>query len=152
MRWAHGEGFDLTLIEAMPLGDAGGDRDANFINLSQVKADLATQLTLRDSAYATLGPSRYVEVAETGGRLGFITPLSHNFCSTCNRVRLTCTGQLYTCLGHEGAADLRAVIRSDGDLNAAIDQALSMKPERHDFDLANPGQLSTARHMSVTGG
>ena len=127
MRWAHGEGMDLTLIETMPLGDIDGDRTDQYLPLSVVRANLMDQFTLEDIPYKTGGPARYVKVKETGGRLGFITPLTHNFCESCNRVRLTCTGTLYMCLGQEDAADLRAPLRaSEGNelLNAAIDEAI----------------------------
>jgi GTP 3',8-cyclase len=108
IRWTHGEGMDLTLIETMPLGDIDGDRTDQYLPLSVVRAQLMDQFTLEDIPYKTGGPARYVRIRETGGRLGFITPLTHNFCESCNRVRLTCTGTLYMCLGQEDAADLRA--------------------------------------------
>ncbi len=136
IRWAHGEGMDLTLIETMPLGDIEGDRTDQYLPLSVVRAQLMDQFTLEDIAYKTGGPARYVRVKETGGRLGFITPMTHNFCESCNRVRLTCTGTLYMCLGQEDAADLRAPLRaSEGNdlLNAAIDEAIGRKPKGHDF-------------------
>ncbi|RIA45395.1 GTP 3',8-cyclase MoaA [Dichotomicrobium thermohalophilum] len=156
LRWAHGRGMDLTLIETMPLGDIDGDRTDQYLPLSTVRARLAEKFTLEDIPYKTGGPARYVQVAETGGRLGFITPLTHNFCESCNRVRLTCTGTLYMCLGQEDAADLRAPLRaSEGNelLNAAIDEAISRKPKGHDFviDRRN-NQPAVSRHMSVTGG
>ncbi len=156
LRWAHGRGMDLTLIETMPLGDIDGDRTDQYLPLSTVRRRLAEKFTLEDIPYKTGGPARYVEVAETGGRLGFITPLTHNFCESCNRVRLTCTGTLYMCLGQEDAADLRAPLRaSEGNelLNAAIDEAISRKPKGHDFviDRRN-NQPAVSRHMSVTGG
>ena len=112
IRWAHGEGHDLTLIETMPLGDIGGDRTDQYLPLSKVRADLEERFTLDPLAIKTGGPARYVRVRETGGRLGFITPLTHNFCESCNRVRVTCTGTLYMCLGQEDAADLRAPLRA----------------------------------------
>lgn len=152
MVWAHSEGHDLTVIEAMPLGDAGSDRDQSFADLREVKEDLSSRYTLTASTFTTGGPSRYFDVLETGGRIGFISPLSNHFCESCNRVRLTCTGQLYTCLGHDNGVDLRAIIRSGRDLDAAIDTALLNKPERHDFDIENPGKLVSKRHMSMTGG
>lgn len=152
MRWAHGEGHDLTVIEAMPLGNSGADRLANFADLQTLKRDLQSRFTLSVSMHRTSGPARYYDVKETGGRIGFISPLSNQFCDSCNRVRLTCTGQLYTCLGHEGVADLRSVLRAGGDLDAAINAALQAKPESHDFDIERPGALATHRHMSVTGG
>ena len=127
MLWAHGRGMDFTLIETMPMGEVDADRTDQYLPLSLVRARLAQRFTLEESDYRTGGPARYVRVAETGGRLGFITPLTHNFCESCNRVRLTCTGTLYMCLGQEDAADLRAPLRaSEGNdlLNAAIDEAI----------------------------
>jgi len=156
LRWAHGRGMDLTLIETMPLGDIDGDRTDQYLPLSTVRARLCETFTLGDIPYKTGGPARYVQVAETGGRLGFITPLTHNFCESCNRVRLTCTGTLYMCLGQEDAADLRAPLRaSEGNelLNAAIDEAISRKPKGHDFIIdRDRNQPAVSRHMSVTGG
>jgi GTP 3',8-cyclase len=156
IRWAHGEGMDLTLIETMPLGDIDGDRTDQYLPLSVVRARLLDKFTLEDIPYKTGGPARYVQVKETGGRLGFITPLTHNFCESCNRVRLTCTGTLYMCLGQEDAADLRAPLRaSEGNdlLNAAIDEAISRKPKGHDFIIdRRRNKPAVARHMSVTGG
>jgi len=156
LRWAHGSGMDLTLIETMPLGDIDGDRTDQYLPLSAVRARLGAKFTLEDIPYKTGGPARYVRVAETGGRLGFITPLTHNFCESCNRVRLTCTGTLYMCLGQEDAADLRAPLRaSEGNelLNAAIDEAISRKPKGHDFVIDRErNQPAVSRHMSVTGG
>ncbi len=156
LRWAHGRGMDLTLIETMPLGDIDGDRTDQYLPLSTVRARLSEKFTLEDIPYKTGGPARYVQVAETGGRLGFITPLTHNFCESCNRVRLTCTGTLYMCLGQEDAADLRAPLRaSEGNelLNAAIDEAISRKPKGHDFVIdRDRNQPAVSRHMSVTGG
>jgi cyclic pyranopterin phosphate synthase len=156
IRWAHGQKMDLTLIETMPLGDIDGDRTDQYLPLSQVRAALLDQFTFSDIPYKTGGPARYVEVKETGGRLGFITPLTHNFCESCNRVRLTCTGTLYMCLGQEDAADLRASLRaSEGDelLQRAISEAISRKPKGHDFiiDRAH-NKPAVSRHMSVTGG
>jgi len=156
LRWAHGRGMDLTLIETMPLGDIDGDRTDQYLPLSTVRARLAKKFTLEDIPYKTGGPARYVQVAETGGRLGFITPLTHNFCESCNRVRLTCTGTLYMCLGQEDAADLRAPLRaSEGNelVNAAIDEAITRKPKGHDFIIDRQhNQPAVSRHMSVTGG
>ncbi len=156
LRWAHGRGMDLTLIETMPLGDIDGDRTDQYLPLSTVRARLGESFTLEDIPYKTGGPARYVQVAETGGRLGLITPLTHNFCESCNRVRLTCTGTLYMCLGQEDAADLRAPLRaSEGNelLNAAIDEAISRKPKGHDFVIdRDRNQPAVSRHMSVTGG
>ena len=134
--WAHGRGMDLTLIEVMPLGEIGEGRLDQYLPLSLVRARLAEQFTLEDIDYRTGGPARYVRVAETGGKLGFITPLTHNFCESCNRVRVTCTGTLYMCLGQEDAADLRKPLRaSEGNeaLFNAIDEAIGRKPKGHDF-------------------
>jgi cyclic pyranopterin phosphate synthase len=154
--WAHGEGMDLTFIEVMPLGDVGEGRLDQYLPLSLVRARLAERFTLTEIDYRTGGPARYVRVAETGGRLGFITPLTHNFCESCNRVRITCTGTLYMCLGQEDAADLRAVLRaSEGNdlLYAAIDEAISRKPKGHDFIIDRRHKRpALARHMNVTGG
>jgi cyclic pyranopterin phosphate synthase len=154
--WAHGEGMDLTFIEVMPLGDVGAGRLDQYLPLSMVRARLAERFTLTDIDYRTGGPARYMRVAETGGRLGFITPLTHNFCESCNRVRLTCTGTLFMCLGQEDAADLRSVLRaSEGNelVYAAIDEAITRKPKGHDFVIDRRHQRpALARHMSVTGG
>jgi GTP 3',8-cyclase len=155
-RWAHGAGMDLTFIEVMPLGDVGDSRLDQYLPLSLVRARLAERFTLEDIEYRTGGPARYVRVAETGGRLGFITPLTHNFCESCNRVRVTCTGTLFMCLGQEDAADLRSVLRaSEGNdlLYAAIDEAITRKPRGHDFVIdRRHTRPALARHMSVTGG
>lgn len=156
VRWAHGEGHDLVLIETMPLGEIDGDRLDQYLPLTTVRARLEAQFRLSEIPDRTGGPARYVRVAETGGRLGFITPLTHNFCELCNRVRVTCTGTLYMCLGQEDAADLRAPLRaseSDGPLIAAIDAAIARKPRGHDFiiDRAH-ARPALARHMSTTGG
>ena len=154
--WAHGRGMDFTVIETMPLGDIDGDRTDQYLPLSLLRARLAERWTLDDIDYKTGGPARYVHVRETGGRLGFITPLTHNFCESCNRVRLTCTGTLYMCLGQEDAADLRPPLRgSDNDelLMAAIDEAIARKPKGHDFVIDRRTKTpAVARHMSVTGG
>jgi cyclic pyranopterin phosphate synthase len=154
--WAHGEGMDLTLIEVMPLGDVGEGRLDQYLPLSMVRARLAERFTLLDLDYQTGGPARYVRVAETGGRLGFITPLTHNFCESCNRVRVTCTGTLFMCLGQEDAADLRGALRaSEGNeiLYTAIDDAIAHKPKGHDFIIdRRHTRPALARHMSVTGG
>jgi cyclic pyranopterin phosphate synthase len=153
--WAHGQGFDATLIEAMPMGEIDVDRSDQFLSLREVRAQLESFWTLTDLDLTTGGPARYVRVAETGGRLGFITPLSHNFCELCNRVRLTCTGTLHTCLGREDASDLRAVIRSgasDGELRQAILRAIDAKPEGHDFRIDRNAPPAVQRHMSPTGG
>ena len=156
IRWAHADGMDLTLIETMPLGDIDGDRTDQYLPLSQVRADLMDRWTLQDIDYQTGGPARYVRVAETGGRIGFITPLTHNFCESCNRVRVTCTGTLYMCLGQEDAADLRAALRaSEGNelLSNAIDEAIGRKPKGHDFIIdRRSNRPAVSRHMSVTGG
>src|SRR5919106_1204698 len=156
IRWAHGRGFDITLIETMPMGEIGIDRTEQYLPLSLLRTRLEQHLTLEDIAYRTGGPARYVTVRETGGRLGFITPMTHNFCESCNRVRVTCTGTLYMCLGQEDAADLRAPLRaSEGNelLNRAIDEAISRKPKGHDFVIDRRSRRpALARHMSVTGG
>ena len=156
IRWAHGRGMDLTLIETMPLGDIDGDRTDQYLPLSVVRARLMDNWTLEDIPYKTGGPARYVEVQQTGGRLGFITPMTHNFCESCNRVRLTCTGTLYMCLGQEDAADLRTPLReSAGDnlISDAIDEAISRKPKGHDFIIDRRRKApAVSRHMSVTGG
>ena len=156
IRFAHARGADLTLIETMPLGDIGDDRTDQYLPLSIVRARLMDTFTLEDSAHRTGGPARYVTVKETGGRLGFITPLTHNFCESCNRVRVTCTGRLYMCLGQEDDADLRAPLRAsadDGLLDAAIEEAISRKPKGHDFVIdRRTKKPAVARHMSVTGG
>jgi GTP 3',8-cyclase len=156
VRWCHEQKTDLTLIETMPLGDIDGDRTDQYLPLSVVRAQLMDQFTLEDIPYKTGGPARYVRVKETGGRIGFITPLTHNFCESCNRVRLTCTGTLFMCLGQEDAADLRKPLRaseSDGPLNQAILEAISRKPKGHDFIIdRNHNKPALSRHMSVTGG
>jgi cyclic pyranopterin phosphate synthase len=154
--WCHGEGMDLTLIETMPLGDIDEDRTDQYLPLSVMRARLLDRFSLEDIPYRTGGPARYVRVRETGGRVGFITPLTHNFCESCNRVRLTCTGTLFMCLGQEDAADLRAPLRasaSDEALNTAIDEAIGRKPKGHDFVIDRRAQKpALARHMSMTGG
>ena len=156
MRWAHGKGMDLTLIEVMPMGEIGSGRIDQYLPLSLVRARLAQQFTLTDLAESTGGPARYVGVAETGGKLGFITPMTHNFCESCNRVRVTCTGTLHTCLGHEDASDLRKPLRASDDdalLADAIDRAIGLKPKGHDFIIdRRHDRPSVSRHMSVTGG
>jgi cyclic pyranopterin phosphate synthase len=156
LEWCHGQGIDLTLIETMPLGDIDGDRTDQYLPLSLVRARLAERYTLEDIPYKTGGPARYMRVRETGGRLGLITPLTHNFCESCNRVRITCTGTLYMCLGQDDAADLRAPLRaseSDEVLQRAIDEAISRKPRGHDFVIDRRHKKpAVARHMSVTGG
>jgi GTP 3',8-cyclase len=154
--WAHGRGMDITIIEVMPLGDIGDDRLGQYLPLSIVRSRLAERFSLEDIDYKTGGPARYVRVKETGGRLGFITPMTHNFCESCNRVRITCTGTLYMCLGQEDAADLRAPLRaaeSNESLYRAIDEAISRKPRGHDFVIDRRHKRpALSRHMSVTGG
>jgi cyclic pyranopterin phosphate synthase len=156
IRFAHDRGADLTLIETMPLGDIGEDRTSQYLPLSIVRARLMDHFTLEESPYRTGGPARYVTVKETGGRLGFITPLTHNFCESCNRVRVTCTGTLFMCLGQEDAADLREPLRASADdtlLDAAIVEAIARKPKGHDFIIdRRTKKPSVGRHMSVTGG
>jgi cyclic pyranopterin phosphate synthase len=154
--WAHEKGMDITLIETMPMGDIDGDRTEQYLPLSLVKANLAKRFTMDSLDDRTGGPARYVRVRETGGRLGFITPLSHNFCESCNRVRLTCTGMLYMCLGQDDSADLRAPLRASSDdavLEAAIDEAIGRKPKGHDFIIdRRHNRPAVARPMSLTGG
>jgi cyclic pyranopterin phosphate synthase len=154
--WCGREGHDLTFIETMPMGEIDEDRTDHYLPLSIVRAELAKRFTFRPTDYVTGGPARYVEVAETGRRIGFITPLTHNFCESCNRVRLTATGRLYMCLGQEDSADLRAAVRrspSDADLDAAIAEAITRKPKGHDFVIGRGGpRAAVPRHMSVTGG
>jgi GTP 3',8-cyclase len=155
LRWSHARGFDLTLIETMPMGETGSDRTEQYLPLSLVRARLQERFTLTDIPYRSGGPARYASVRETGGRVGFITPLTHNFCEACNRVRVTCTGMLYMCLGQEDAADLRGPLRaSEADhlLNAAIDAAIAAKPKGHDFVIERGGKPSVSRTMSTTGG
>jgi len=154
--WCGDQGFDLTLIETMPLGEVSEARADQYLPLSTVRERLSENWTLTDIPYKTGGPARYVEVAETGRKLGFITPMTHNFCESCNRVRLTCTGTLYMCLGQDDAADLRAPLRaSEADelLENEIDKAIGNKPKGHDFIIdRNNNAPATSRHMSVTGG
>jgi len=156
IEWAHGKGMGLTLIEVMPMGEIGAGRIDQYVPLSLVRARLAKQYTLSDLDETTGGPARYVRVQETGGKLGFITPMTHNFCESCNRVRITCTGTLHTCLGHEDASDLRRPLRASADdalLSAAIDRAIGAKPKGHDFIIdRRHNRPSVSRHMSVTGG
>ncbi len=155
LEWCGTHGFDLCLIETMPMGEVAEDRTDRYLSLDVVRARLRLNWTLTESGYATGGPARYYDVAETGTRIGFITPLSHNFCESCNRVRLTCTGTLYMCLGQEDAADLRAPLRAglhDEGLKAAIREAISRKPKGHDFVIERARPAAVARHMSVTGG
>jgi cyclic pyranopterin phosphate synthase len=154
--WAHGQGHELTMIEVMPLGDVEEERLDQYLPLSEVSARLAQRWTLTETEHSTGGPARYVDVAETGGRLGFITPHSNNFCASCNRLRVTATGQLYPCLGGSERVDLRAALRSDAPqaaLEKALDQAMIIKPERHHFRMDERGaDPALARHMSMTGG
>lgn len=155
VKWAHARGLDITLIETMPLGEIDEDRTNQFLSLARVREDMASYWTLRELPDRTGGPARYVHVEETGGRLGFITPLTHNFCEGCSRVRLTCTGKLYLCLGREASADLRTPLRAsaeDGPLQKTIDAAIALRPKGHGFSIERLSQPATARHMSVTGG
>ena len=156
IRWAHDKGMDVTFIEVMPLGEIEGARVDQYISLNEVRGNLLDYFSLDDINYQTGGPARYVRVRETGGRIGFITPLSHNFCESCNRVRVTCTGTLYMCLGQEDAADLRTPLRAstnDGPLHNAIEAAIARKPKGHDFIIdRNTMTPAVGRHMSVTGG
>ena len=155
IKWAHGRGFDITLIETMPLGEIDEDRTDQFLSLSRVRQDMESYWTLRDLPDRTGGPARYVRIEETGGRVGFITPLTHNFCVGCSRVRLTCTGRLYLCLGHETSVHLREPLRASADdalLQQAIDAAIALRPKGHDFSIERLSKPATVRHMSVTGG
>lgn len=155
MRWAHRQGHDMTLIEVMPLGEVEGERVDHYLPLPAVRDTLAQHFTMTDISERTGGPSRYVRVEETGGKLGFITPLTDNFCAGCNRVRVTATGQLYACLGGAEQVDLRAALRSEApreNLASALDTAMRIKPERHHFTIAEGSEPALARHMSVTGG
>ena len=155
--WCGEQGFDLTLIEVMPMGDIGGEtRIDQYLPLSLVRGQLQRHWTLEETDYRTGGPARYYNVRETGRRVGFITPMTHNFCESCNRVRLTCTGTLYMCLGQHDSADLRAPLRassSDTLLDAAIEEAIARKPKGHDFIIdRRHAKPAVSRHMSVTGG
>ncbi len=156
VRWAHGRGMDMTFIEVMPLGEVDGERVDQYLPLSLLRSKLAQAFTLVESDYQTGGPARYVTTQETGGRIGFITPMTHNFCESCNRVRVTCTGTLYMCLGQEDAADLRKPLRQSPDnelLSKAIDAAILRKPKGHDFVIDRTTKLpAVGRHMSMTGG
>jgi len=155
VKWAHARGHDITLIETMPLGEIDEDRTDQFLSLTRVREDMQSYWRLTDLPDRTGGPARYVRVEDTGGRLGFITPLTHNFCEGCSRVRLTCTGRLYLCLGHETSVDLRAPLRAGGDnsaIQAAIDAAIALRPKGHDFQIERLSKPATERHMSVTGG
>ncbi|RDD63947.1 GTP 3',8-cyclase MoaA [Ferruginivarius sediminum] len=154
--WAHGEGWDITFIEVMPMGDVGENRLEQYLPLSMLRGQLQQRYTLEDIDYKTGGPARYAHCEETGGRIGFITPMTHNFCESCNRVRLTCTGMLYMCLGQEDSADLRAPLRASDDDRVVVDaihEAISRKPKGHDFVIdRRHRRASVGRHMSVTGG
>ncbi|MFL1461399.1 GTP 3',8-cyclase MoaA [Roseococcus sp. DSY-14] len=156
LEWAGGHGFDLCLIETMPLGEVSEDRTDQFLSLGEVKRRLDRRWTLAPTSFTTGGPARYFDVAETGARLGLITPLTHNFCESCNRVRLTCTGTLYMCLGQDDAADLRAPLRDptlgEAGLQDAIRAAIARKPKGHDFVIERARDPAVRRHMSVTGG
>jgi GTP 3',8-cyclase len=155
VEWCGGHGFDLTFIETMPMGEVHADRLQQYLPLSEVKAMLARRWTLVPTDYRSGGPANYVTVAETGRRIGFITPMSHNFCESCNRLRITCTGTLYPCLGQEEATELAPVLRaseSDSLLDLAIDGAIARKPKGHDFVIERDSAPTVARHMSVTGG
>src|SRR5262252_722951 len=156
LEWAHGKGMALTLIEVMPMGEIGEGRIDQYVPLSLVRARLAKHYTLTDLDETTGGPARYVRISETGGTLGFITPMTHNFCESCNRVRITCTGTLHTCLGQEDASDLRKPLRASPDdvlLGQTIDRAIGTKPKGHDFIIdRRHNRPSVSRHMSVTGG
>jgi len=156
IRWAHGQGMDITFIEVMPLGEIEDQRADQYLPISQLRAQLAEQFSFADTDYRTGGPARYARIRETGGTIGFITPLTHNFCEGCNRVRLTCTGTLYMCLGQEDAADLRKPLRSsEGDeaVLRAIDEAIGRKPKGHDFVIdRRTNAPAVRRHMSMTGG
>ena len=155
LKWAHSNNFDMTIIETMPLGEIDYDRTDQFLPLSKVKENLEKNFTLIKSNHYTGGPSRYFDVKETKNRVGFITPLTHNFCELCNRVRLTCTGKLYMCLGQDDSADFVKAARSNNwevELKNAIIEAISRKPKGHDFVIRRKQSPSVKRHMSVTGG
>jgi cyclic pyranopterin phosphate synthase len=155
IKWAHGRGHDITLIETMPLGEVDEDRTNQFLSLTRVREDMQSYWRLIDLPDRTGGPARYVRVEETGGRLGFITPLTHNFCEGCSRVRLTCTGRLYLCLGHEKSVGLRPLLRAGADaqtIHDAINAGIALRPKGHDFQIEGLLTPATPRHMSVTGG
>jgi cyclic pyranopterin phosphate synthase len=155
VEWAHAHGHDITLIEVMPLGEVEGERVDHYLPLTAIKDALDARWTLTPSDHASGGPARYWDVAETGGRLGLITPLTNNFCATCNRIRVTATGELYACLGGAEKVDLRAALRSeapDARLAAALDEAMRIKPERHHFAIERGAAPAQPRHMSLTGG
>jgi cyclic pyranopterin phosphate synthase len=155
VEWAHAHGDDISLIETMPLGEVDGDRVDHYLPLTVIRDELERRWTLTPSDHSTGGPSRYVDVAETGGRVGFITPLTNNFCASCNRIRVTATGQLYACLGGAEKVDLRAALRSEepeANLAAALDELMRIKPEKHDFRIERGAAPAQPRHMSLTGG
>jgi cyclic pyranopterin phosphate synthase len=155
VEWAHANGHDVTLIEVMPLGEVDGERVDHYLPLTAIRDALETRWTLTESEHRSGGPARYADIAETGGRIGFITPLTNNFCSTCNRIRVTATGELYACLGGAEKVDLRAALRSDApdeNLAAALDEAMRIKPERHHFRIERGSAPAQPRHMSLTGG
>jgi cyclic pyranopterin phosphate synthase len=153
IRWAHGEGHDISLIETMPMGDVAPDRVDQYQSLTELLHQLKQNWAITQSSHKTGGPAVYYDIAETGGRLGLITPMSHNFCESCNRVRLTCTGILYMCLGQEDSYDLRQAYRNGENMISAIREAITMKPKGHDFVIdRDHGGISIDRHMSVTGG
>jgi len=156
LAWCGEHRFDLCLIEVMPMGEIDGERTDQYLPLSLVRSRLRRRWTLTETGYSTGGPARYFDVAETGTRIGFITPLTHNFCESCNRVRLTCTGTMYMCLGQNDSADFRDLLRAESDdavVEAAILAAMTRKPKGHDFviDRRQPS-AAVVRHMSVTGG
>jgi cyclic pyranopterin phosphate synthase len=154
--WCGEHGFDLCLIETMPMGEISEDRTEQYLPLSIVRGRLRKTWTLEDTDYRTGGPARYFNIKETGRRVGFITPMTHNFCESCNRVRLTCTGTLYMCLGQDDSAEFRPLLRagaSDEELDDAIRAAIARKPKGHDFIIdRRHDKASVSRHMSVTGG
>ena len=155
VEWAHAQGHELTLIEVMPLGEIESERVDHYLPLTAVRERLEQRWTLTESGHRSGGPARYVDIAETGGRLGFITPLTNNFCAGCNRIRVTATGELYACLGGAEKVDLRAALRSDSpdaNLAAALDEAMRIKPERHHFRIEPGSGPTQPRHMSLTGG
>lgn len=154
IRWAHGEGHDVSLIEVMPVGEVEADRSTQFLSLQTVRDRLEQHWTLTDLPDNTGGPAHYVRIEETGGRLGFISPLSGNFCGSCNRVRVTCTGQLYTCLGRNGVIDLRSALRGGGPeaLEAALEEGMASKPKGHEFDVSPGAPVAVDRNMARTGG
>jgi len=155
VEWAHAHGHAMTLIEVMPLGEVDGERVDHYLPLTVVKDALDGRWTLAPSDHRSGGPARYFDVAETGGRLGFITPLTNNFCASCNRIRVTATGELYACLGGAEKVDLRAALRSeapDANLALALDEAMRIKPERHHFRIERGLEPAQPRHMSLTGG